>query len=404
MFEFQVVLYESHNSILFQYRQTDAANTSLKNGASATAGIQGRDDAGINYPGPLTNNLAVGFVPAKYGYVGIPAGPQEQSGAPGQVVTYQVEVVNGKDVETDFKVELLSGARWQVAAPTSTGKIAPGKSTTLKIDVTVPATGTVAMADDIVSLRVTDKVEKVASSNPDGSSTSTQNNEIVDGVPVDATKVISSLIYLKTLCTPAPCFRQDSDGDGVPDSSEAASSVSDASKLHSLAVLSGETLNIEVTGGALHGFTMEEAVDGPENVEFAAGVFNYRIIPNRIADSVTVRFTSATAWSDQLVLYKVGSDGKYTEIDKDVKVEDKRWKWVEGDNAIELRLVDGGDLDEDGVMNGVIIDPLAIGLKVAPKETSSGFGSGGALFDELLLLTLLIGIRYAGWRSQRRLH
>lgn len=400
-FEFEAVLYQGSNRILFQYNQTNAANGELSRGASATAGIQGGDNIGINYSASqplLTEGLAIGLSPVKYGYIGIPAGPQQQSGGYGQVVSYQVEVVNGKDVATDFTIEVLPGSRWQVVAPTTTGLIQPKQSKVITVTVTVPATSSSVIGDDIVGLRVYEKIVPVVATVPTGEtsgSTNTQNNEENAPVPIKVDIELTSLLTLKTSCTPAPCFELDSDGDGIADSREAASSVANASKIDGLAVLSGALMDIEVTGGALYGFKVEEALKGPENVAFAAGLFNYRVIPNRVADSVVVKITPSTPWSDRLVLYKVDSAGKYS------KIAAEKWVRVENSNAIELTLVDGGEFDEDGVANGVIVDPLAIGLTVDPVPTSSGFGSGGALFDELLLLTLLAGARYRTWRSRR---
>ena len=428
-FEFQVVLYEGTNQVLFQYRQTNSKNSNFSNGASASVGIQGSDSVGINYPGPLTDQLAIGFTQAKYGYVGlVEAGdtPWERSGTPGQVLSYQVEVFNNKIVEdgivngamtykpaeAEFIVAQQPGSRWKIdAPPSSTGIIAPGKSATLQIYVTVPAAGSASMADDIASFKVTEKVAASAtssssSSGGSSSNTNTQDNQQGSGDTTTTTSsALSALIYLKSSCAPTPCFQQDSDGDGLLDSSEAADTVNDAAKAHGVKVLSGALIDVDVTGGTLYGFTAETAVGGPPKVAFDAGVFNYRIRPNHIADTVTVRFTPPAPWSDQLVVYKVGSDGTYKEIDADLAVEKKRWQRVANSNAIELTLVDGGDLDEDGVANGVIVDPLAIGLKVTTQSSGGVLNAGsGALFDELLLLVPLAGIRYAGRRSRRRLH
>ncbi len=399
--EFEAVLYQGTNRILFQYNQTNVGDSALSHGASATAGIQGSDSVGINYSASqplLTDRLAIGMAPIKYGYIGIPAGPQQQSGSYGQVVSYQVEVVNGKDVATDFTIEVLPGSRWQVVAPTTTGMIGPKLSKIITVNVTVPATSSSTIGDDIVGLRIYEKVAPVVTTGTSGESSgssNTQNNEENVAVPIKVDIELTSLVTLKTSCTPAPCFEQDSDGDGIADSREAVSSAANASKIDGLAVLSGALMDIEVTGGALYGFKVEEALNGPENVAFAAGLFNYRVIPNRVADSVVVTITPATPWSDRLVLYKVDSEGKYT------KIAAEKWARVENSNAIKLTLVDGGEFDEDGVANGVIVDSLAIGLTVDPVPASDSFGSGGALFEELLLLVLLAGARYRAWRSRR---
>ena len=392
-FEFQAILYQGTNRVLFQYKQTTATNLALSLGASATVGIQADDTRGMSYSASqplLTNGLAIGLAPINSGYIGIVSGPQQQSGSLGQVVSYQVEVINGKSVATDFAVELLPGSSWKVEAPTTTGKIEPKQSKTITVKIVVPTTGSFS-GDEIVGFRVIDKAAPVATGVTGGETsenTNTSNNE--ENAPVAAKpREIQSYFVLKTSCLPAPCFEPDSDGDGVVDSREAASSVANASKIDGFAVLSGASMNIEVTDGTLFGFKNNVVPPkGPATVVFAAGVFNYRALPSKIAGSVVVRVTPTVAWSDRLLLYKVDSAGKYTKIDE------KKWIRVENSNAIELTLVDGGEFDEDGVANGVIVDGLAIGLTVDPVAKSDGFGSGGAFYEELFFLMLLVGMRY----------
>lgn len=410
MFEFEAQLYQSSNRILFQYRKTGANNPALSHGASATVGIQGSDAIGIGYSANqalLTDELAIGFVPVKYDYIGLPSGPQQQSGGYGQVLSYQVEVVNGRDVATDFTVEQLPGSRWQVVAPTSTGLIESGQSKTVTVTVTVPVAGAAAIGDDIVTLKVANKVvETTVDTGGTGSTTNTQNNEETTSTTTTTTKELRSIINLKTLCQPAPCFQQDSDGDGVPDELEAASSRNNASKVDGFAVLSGALVNVEVDKevadgkGTLYGFRADEATGGPENKVFAEGVLSYRILPRRIAENVTITITPPVAWPEKVVLYSVDSKGKYTAVDE------KKWK-LEDDArtsfpSITLTLVDGADFDEDGVANGVIVSRLALGVDAPPKDTGAGFGSGGALFGELLLLLALGGWRYASGRNKQR--
>lgn len=397
-FEFEVTLYQGSNRILFQYNKSVVGNSTLSLGASATVGIQADDTVGINYSANqplLTEGLAIGMAPVNSGYIGIVSAPLQLSGALGEVVTYNVEVINGKSVATDFTVELLPGSRWKVEAPTSTGKLEPKQRKTISVKITIPTTSTPSDGSDIVGFRVIDKAAEVAPVAGEGGqsseNTNTSNNEENTVTPTKP-KEIQSYFVLQTSCLPAPCFEQDSDGDGAADSREATSSVTNPSRIDGLAVLSGELMNIEVTRGALFGFKNEAVPPkGPENVAFAAGLFNYRLLPNRVAESVVVRVTPTVAWSDQLVIYTVDSAGKYTKIDA------KKWARVENGTAVELTLGDGGEFDEDGVANGVVVNRLAIGVTVEPAPKSDGFGSGGALFDELLLLLLLVGARYRMW-------
>ena len=405
LLEFEVVLFEGTNKILFQYRQTATNKSELSHGGSATVGTQGSDTEGINYSAnqPLiTDLLAIGFTPYKYGYVGIPLPPEGQSAAPGDVVNYQVQMINGKSEATNFYINQLPGARWQVSAPTTTGLLQPGEPKTLSIDVTVPAADATSMTDDILGFKITDYLP-TSSTTSDGNtsgSTDTQNNQKVTDQPVTNVKETASLVYLKTTCvdpySSLACYQKDSDGDGVPDDKEDAGSVNDASRIDGFAVLSKALVNIELdqakdsssAKGKFHGLSMDEFVDGPSGLKFAEGIFNTRITPPRVGDSVTITYTPSVAWPSDMVLYQMNADGTYSALDKD------KWARVDGSNAIQLIAMDGGAFDEDGATNGVIVTRVAMGVTYSAEANRPGFGHGGALVDELLMLSLLGGLRY----------
>ncbi len=408
LIQFQAILYEGSNRILFQYRQTSTNSAALSHGTSATVGIQGcaigTSDCGavgISYSANqplLTDKLAIGFEPVKYGYVGIPTAPQQRDGVYGEVLTYQIEIVNGKDVATNFTINRLPGARWKVDGPTSTGLMAPNERKTFTFTVTAPAIDAVALANDSVTFKVTDYVAPIIPITSGGSSTNTQGNVELDAPPPPVIKEIASIFTLKSRCI-ASCFQPDSDGDGVPDSSEAASSRDDAKKIDGFSVPQAEPLDTRldtaIETGAFHGFTSTLATTGPAGMKFTAGVLNYQVIPSRIGESVVVKFTPATAWPAGVVLYRLDSKGVFT------PVVAKDWQPA-GDlpssfPSITLTLVDGGAFDDDGAVNGVIVSRLAMGERFVAVESGSGFGSGGALSGELLLLFAL-----GGWRYVRR--
>lgn len=434
-FKFQAVLYQGSNRVLFYYIKTDSANSALSGGKSATVGIQGDASIGINYSAGqalLRNGLAVGFVPVKYGHVGIPNEPQAQSAAPGSVLTYQVEVVNGKVVESgtvsgekiykpvaaEYRVEFLSVPNWKVEVTPSVTevlKLGPGESTTLTIKVTLPSAGAAALADEIISFKVTDKVATATTgSGATGSSTTTQNNEQTTGATSDTVKEIASAFNLKVSCSPTPCYQPDSDNDGVVDGSEAAGSSNDASRVEGFAIPIGTRIKLEsdkeLTEGKakFHGVTAEALEVGPDRRKFAEGVLTARIVPKRVAEAATLTITPATPWPAEMVLYTVNGAGKFT------KAEDKLWrptgateaetKAITSYASLTLTVVDGGNFDEDGISNGVIVTRLAMGVTELPETGGSG-GSGGnggsgALFGELLLLALG-GLRFARWRGRR---
>jgi hypothetical protein len=78
------------------------------------------------------------------------------------------------------------------------------------------------------------------------------------------------------------------------------------------------------------------------------------------------------------------------------------------DNYMTLSLVDGGTGDQDGVVNGVIIDPSGPAIVALPppppppdddddddppsSPVTEDSGGGGGVFDPLLLLALLSGL------------
>ncbi|WP_372943231.1 choice-of-anchor U domain-containing protein, partial [Shewanella sp.] len=70
-----------------------------------------------------------------------------------------------------------------------------------------------------------------------------------------------------------------------------------------------------------------------------------------------------------------------------VEVDEADWQLI-GDNLIQVSITDGGELDEDGVANGTIVDPVTVGVLTSTATTSSGSSSGGSLG----LLELLLGV------------
>lgn len=421
-FEFEALLYMGSNRILFHYKKTGAGSSTstIAGGASASVGIQGRDDAGIDYfgkdylgnehPASLTDDLKVGFGPVKYGYVGIPQEASPQSGESGNSLSYTIDVVNGKDVPTDFRIEPLPGSSWKVDAPATTGLLQPGEKKTLAITLTVPDGEAAVAEDEIVSFKVTDMEDPAGSNGATGSNTSTQNNEQTAGTASSGVPEIMSVFNLHATCTPAPCYAGDSDLDGVPDGSEAASSRADVARIDRFTAPSGAVLSARVEkfdatdtsakAPKFSGFSAGETIYGPDKKIFVEGVITARIITGRVAEAARLILTPATAWAKDLTLYIPGRNGSY------IKVDDLKWK-EEGKNLekyeeVTLNLADGGFFDADGVSNGVIVVRVAMGVLELPQAKSSAGGNasagGGGIFWELLLLTAAA----AGFRRHGR--
>lgn len=415
--EFQARLHEGSYRILFKYNKTAANDPDFSNGRRATVGIQGDGSTGINYSNgtaAITDELVIGFVPRKYGYVGVPTPPAEQSGAPGSVITHEFEVINGKNKETDFHVQVLPGARWKVElAQKKTGPLAPGESKRLAFNVTVPESGGAALEDDLATIRVIDLIDE--DSNSSGSTTNTQNNQQITGAAPINSAAVWSLINLRSRCEPFSCFQADRDGDGVVDGSESAASAGDASRVEGFAVRSGALFDFELDGegldaetapqsvkGVFYGLSTEAAVDGPKGLAFPEGVINVRVRPYRAAEYAMLVMTPPKAWPEEMVLYLVDAEGKFFAADE------KLWKpkKAEGQRKLPpierlaLTLVDGGNFDGDGTINGVISLRMAMG--VTPVAESKDDGFGGALLTELLLLGAFGVWRYAGFRRRPR--
>jgi len=135
----------------------------------------------------------------------------------------------------------------------------------------------------------------------------------------------------------------------------------------------------------------------PADVTIPFGVIDYSVNVANKGDSVTISISLPTALPTNMVLYKVDNNGVYTLI------PDNLWT-LSTDNTFELQLTDGGPFDLDGIANGIIVDPIAIGEpKVTPPSTtsttsSSGSSSGGGSLN----LFWLISLMFSGLFLRRR--
>jgi hypothetical protein len=139
----------------------------------------------------------------------------------------------------------------------------------------------------------------------------------------------------------------------------------------------GETISTVSTG---------TATGGPSGINFPFGTISYTT-SSPVGGSVTMTFEFSTDLPDNLVIYKV-DNGVYTELPKTI------WTKVNA-RTINVTVTDGDPAtDQDGLVNGTIEDPLAVG---GGQGDTFDFGGGGcsisktpsAGMDPIWLLLLL---------------
>ena len=146
----------------------------------------------------------------------------------------------------------------------------------------------------------------------------------------------------------------DGNGDGIADSAQ--------NHVTSLpAATSGAFVTIAGPAG-----TNLEAVDStsvvqpaPPNLEFPAGLLAFRVVGVAPGGSASVQvFLPPDVTPDAFWKYQNGGYLQFPDA-------------VVAGNVVTLTLQDGGPFDEDGVANGVIVDPIAISDATAVGTTTS---------------------------------
>jgi len=160
--------------------------------------------------------------------------------------------------------------------------------------------------------------------------------------------------------------------------------------------ITGSTNSIEVAsaGEVISNFALTLANGTPPaGVTTPFGVLSYSttVAAGAVAQSVTFSFSSVLPATFNL--YKVDSAGVYTLIPNGNGVD----QWLHNATTIVLTLTDGGAFDSDGAVNGVIVDPVAVGVVTAAAATTPVAAAGGggcallveSSFDPLFILLLL---------------
>jgi len=122
----------------------------------------------------------------------------------------------------------------------------------------------------------------------------------------------------------------------------------------------------------------------PPGVVFPLGTISYSVLTPAVGASVTVTLTFSAPLPANLVLYKIDSAGVFTLIPAGPP---PAGKWVQtGPNTVDLTLIDGGPFDQDGVANGIIVDPLVPGAAAPappappPPPAPAAVGVNGLFF------------------------
>ena len=157
------------------------------------------------------------------------------------------------------------------------------------------------------------------------------------------------------------------------------------------------TVDIYSAGQVVFGLTSSAAGGTlPANTTFPFGVIDYYTSVANAGDSQTVRLSFSSALPANLVVYKEDGAGNYTLLSNAI------WTKIDA-NTIEVALTDGdAATDLDGLANGVIHDPIAIGGATTPAAATGGGGGGGctinpeAEFDPTMLLLLLAAVALIG--------
>jgi hypothetical protein len=184
--------------------------------------------------------------------------------------------------------------------------------------------------------------------------------------------------------------RQDDDANGIPDHQEVDSSVDldedgvpdiDQDDIKCVKVGDGSTqigvsIKDSVTVQSITAIESENpedsntdlsAIGKPESMPF--GLLNFKLIVDQPGDEavVTIYLSEPAPYSAVWYKYdpvnKIWQDySEYTEFSADRK-------------SVYLTVIDGGFGDADGIENGVIIDPLALGTPSSSVSGSSGAGA-----------------------------
>jgi len=244
-----------------------------------------------------------------------------------------------------------------------------------------------AGADQTVSEGTTVTLDGSNSSDPDGSTASYQWTQTV-GPSVTLSNSTSaqptfvpppvdiggeSLSFLLTVV----------DNGGLQDTDDAVITINDNGIIgfpnDVLPVISstGENIGVkEESGGnfvALNPIdpsTVADTTNRPENLIY--GLFDMQVKTDTVGGNVTLTFYLPTSAPDNYTWFKYSSTNGWLDFSANTVFNNTR-------DQITITMTDGGSGDDDGVVNGIIVDPSGPGTS-AVDEVGDG---GGCFFDTL---------------------
>ena len=187
--------------------------------------------------------------------------------------------------------------------------------------------------------------------------------------------------------------RQDSDGNGIPDHQEVDSYVDlDEDGTPDIDQDDIKCVNVE-DGTAQIGISIRDSVtvqsiaaiesENPDNPDanlategkpdaMVFGLLNFKLIVDEPGDEAVVTIYLSEPAPFNAVWHK------YDSVNRIWQDYSEYTEFSANRRAVYLTLIDGGFGDADGIENGVIIDPLALGVPPAPAPAVSDGGSGSS--------------------------
>ncbi|NCC26175.1 MAG: IPTL-CTERM sorting domain-containing protein [Deltaproteobacteria bacterium] len=144
----------------------------------------------------------------------------------------------------------------------------------------------------------------------------------------------------------------------------------------------------EISGGPyfVEAASLAASAPFPDDTAFPWGLIDFKIVNVPSGGTVTLTVTMTSNIPAGSIFYKYDS-GTYTPYENVAGLDD-------GDNLFSITLTDGGAGDQDGQVNGEIVDPGGIGVRGAqPIPTLSEWGM-------IILACILAGLTL--WRMRRQ--
>ncbi|TLS67312.1 HYR domain-containing protein [Mariprofundus erugo] len=259
---------------------------------------------------------------------------------------------------------------WEIAMFT-----APGLTAAQILAVAGPAT-------DFDLDGILDSAERILGTNP----------KLANTNPSGAASDLNDVVYSNS--------PSDSDSDGIIDALEDNVSALDPSVVTGIPSINGaSTFSINANGNAVQSVAVTLATGAPAPVNQGLGTLSYKVL-TAVGATVTVRINSTVPFGTNGQFYKLDAAGNYTLIPV-------AYVTTVGANTIDLTLTDGGPLDQDGVANGVIVDPIAFGSAPQLIGGNGGANKAGcviqpsASFDPVFPLLIALGFLFLGLHRQR---